>query len=454
MQDKNEIEKLNQLKSAVQLSPDNLLLRAIYADALLSAGKSAEAEEEFRHLLKKEPENAELHYKLANLYYRQNKISKAVVLLEPFINRDNVPDNMLLLHINLLIKENDTRQAAKFYARLKQRNPELKDQYLENLLGAGFEDAGDEDDDEKDKVRLHSEETGPTDEDILLEKPDISFKDVGGMDSVKEDIAMKIIAPLKHKDLFKAYGKKTGGGILMFGPPGCGKTYIAKATAGEINASFIPVGLHDVLDMWLGQSEHHLHDVFEYARRNAPCVLFFDEVDAIGASRGDMKTSGTRGLINQFLMELDGVNTSNEGILILAATNAPWYLDTAFKRPGRFDKIVFVPPPDAGARKAILDIILKGKPTEQLDAEYIAKAANGFSGADLKALIETCVEDKLKEIIKSGIETPLSMKDIKKTIKAIKPSTKDWFETAKNYAIYSNRSGWYDDILKYLGIER
>src|SRR5207247_1448737 len=171
------------------------------------------------------------------------------------------------------------------------------------------------------RVRAAWEEAPPP-PDTAIERPQITFKDVGGMDAVKEEIRMKIIFPLTHPELYEAYGKAIGGGILMYGPPGCGKTHLARATAGEVKAGFLAVGISDVLDMWIGNSERNLHSLFEQARRNAPCVLFFDEVDALGASRTDMKTSAGRHLINQFLSELDGVKASNEGVLILGATNA------------------------------------------------------------------------------------------------------------------------------------
>ena len=168
--------------------------------------------------------------------------------------------------------------------------------------------------------------------------------------ALKEEIRLKIIYPLQHADLYAAYGKSAGGGILMYGPPGCGKTHLARATAGEIKAGFLSVGINDVLDMWIGNSERNLHEMFEQARQNKPCVLFFDEVDALGASRSDMRASAGRHLINQFLSEMDGVQSANEGVLVLAATNAPWHLDPAFRRPGRFDRVLFVPPPDRPAQ--------------------------------------------------------------------------------------------------------
>jgi SpoVK/Ycf46/Vps4 family AAA+-type ATPase len=261
---------------------------------------------------------------------------------------------------------------------------------------------------------------------------------------------MKIIYPLTHADLFKAYGKSVGGGILMYGPPGCGKTHLARATAGEIKAGFIAVGISDVLDMWIGNSEKNLHEVFDRARRSRPCVLFFDEVDALGANRHDMRQSAGRHLINQFLSELDGVQSSNEGVLILAATNAPWHLDPAFRRPGRFDRVLFVPPPDVPARAAILRILMRGKPVGDVDYEVVARKAEAFSGADLKAVIDQAVENKLREAMKEGLPRPLATKDLLSTAGTVKATTREWFATARNFALYANQGGIYDEILKFL----
>jgi SpoVK/Ycf46/Vps4 family AAA+-type ATPase len=287
-----------------------------------------------------------------------------------------------------------------------------------------------------------------------VERPKINFDDVGGMSKVKEEINIKIIQPLQYPDLYKAYGKKTGGGILLYGPPGCGKTHLARATAGQIKASFISIGIHDVLDMWIGSSEKKLHELFELARRQTPCVMFFDEIDALGASRTDLRSSDSKKLINQFLSELDGVESSNDGLLVLGATNAPWHLDTAFRRPGRFDRIIFVQPPDVESRESILRIMLKGKPIKDIDYNALAKFTGEFSGADLNALVDVAIEHKLRESFKDGIPQPLSTKDLLSAARQVKPSTKEWFNAARNYALYSNESGLYDDILEYLKLKK
>jgi SpoVK/Ycf46/Vps4 family AAA+-type ATPase len=236
----------------------------------------------------------------------------------------------------------------------------------------------------------------------------------------------------------------------MYGPPGCGKTYLARATAGEVHAAFLVVGLNDVLDMWLGNSERNLHELFAQARRLRPCVLFFDEVDALGASRTDLRHSAARQVINQFLSELDGVEHSNEGVLVLAATNAPWHLDAAFRRPGRFDRQIFVPPPDAPARAAILRLLCRGKPVQDMDYDNLARKTEHFSGADLKAVVDVAVEAKLRVALKDGRPRPLTTKDLQSAASQLKPTTREWFATARNYALYSNQSGVYDDVLRHL----
>ena len=186
----------------------------------------------------------------------------------------------------------------------------------------------------------------------------------------------------------------------------------------------------------------------------APCVLFFDEVDALGASRSDLRQSGGRHVINQFLSELDGVGSDNDGVLVLAATNAPWHLDSAFRRPGRFDEIVFVPPPDRAARAEILALLLRGKPTDKLDLDAVAKKTDKFSGADLNAVVENAVDACLDDALRTGTPAPISTKILLAAAKRRRATTTDWFATARNHALYANESGLYDDVLQYLDLRR
>ena len=436
-------EAIQSLKEALELSPENIPLRLHLADMLMQANRFAEAETELKEVLEKDKLNVKAKSGLAKTYFHLEKYSVAAVIFEELTKNGKANAQDYLVYAKVLIKENQLPQAVKIYQTALMMNPELKDEQIEIALK---QPQYANDDDMLDSILDEANN--------FMEKPDINFDDVGGMERVKDEIEIKIIRPLQHPELYEAYGKKIGGGILLYGPPGCGKTYLAKATAGQVKAKFMKIGINDVLDMWIGNSEKQLHEIFEHARRNKPCVLFFDEVDALGASRTDMRHSAGRFLINQFLDELDGVSANNDGVLILAATNAPWHLDTAFRRPGRFDRIIFVEPPDTKGRELIMQIILQGKPIEQIDYNAIAKATADFSGADLNAVVDICIEDKLRDSFKTGKPEPIRTKDILNAIKKHKPTTKEWFNSARNYALYSNESGLYDDILTYLNIKK
>jgi ATP-dependent 26S proteasome regulatory subunit len=281
-------------------------------------------------------------------------------------------------------------------------------------------------------------------------EPPITLDDVGGMESVKKRLNMAFLAPLKNPEIMKLYGKSLKGGLLLYGPPGCGKTFIARALAGELGATFMSVGLSDVLDMWLGESERKLHEIFETARRKAPAVLFFDEIDALGQKRSHLKHSGGRTIVNQLLAEMDSIGSDNKNVFILAATNHPWDVDTALRRPGRFDRMVLVLPPDGEARIQILQYHLKDRPVQNLDLQLIAKNTDHFSGADLAHLVESAVEYAMHDSIESGSVRAVTMDDFKKAAAEISPSTRPWFETARNYAMFANEGGVYDELLDYV----
>jgi AAA+ superfamily predicted ATPase len=276
-----------------------------------------------------------------------------------------------------------------------------------------------------------------------------TFADVGGMTDVIERIKMNIVYPFKNPSVFQKFKKRSGGGILLYGPPGCGKTHIARATAGECEATFISIAITDVLSRWLGESEQHLHQIFEVARRRSPTVVFIDEIDAIGVNRGDASGSMAP-IVNVLLTEMDGIAAQNENLMILGATNVPWRVDSALRRPGRFDRVIFVPPPDEEARIAILKIHLGDLPSEPLDLVKVAKATDRFSGADLRAVVERATETVIAQELKGATDCKLTQRIVMDAAKQTRPSTAEWLETAKSYASYSNRSGLYDDLAQYL----
>ena len=277
-----------------------------------------------------------------------------------------------------------------------------------------------------------------------------TLADVGGMQSVKDRLTMAFLAPLRNPEIRKLYGKSLSGGLLLYGPPGCGKTYIARALAGEVGAAFMNVRISDVLGHYIGDSENNLHDVFETARACAPVVLFLDEIDAVGMRRSPSSASYMRPVTNQLLMELDGIGADNEGVFILAATNTPWDVDPALRRPGRFDRCVAVLPPDGPARQAVLYHHLKSRPVEGIDMGYLVQHTDGFTGADLAHLVDSAVEYAMMDSVRTGNVRMVTMQDFRRALEQIRPSAGPWFVTARNIVEYGNREGQYDDLAKYM----
>lgn len=277
-----------------------------------------------------------------------------------------------------------------------------------------------------------------------------TLADVGGMQSVKDRLTMAFLAPLRNPEIRKLYGKSLSGGLLLYGPPGCGKTYIARALAGEVGAAFMNVRISDVLGHYIGDSENNLHDVFETARACAPVVLFLDEIDAVGMRRSPSSASYMRPVTNQLLMELDGIGADNEGVFILAATNTPWDVDPALRRPGRFDRCVAVLPPDGPARQAVLYHHLKSRPVEGIDMGYLVQHTDGFTGADLAHLVDSAVEYAMMDSVRTGNVRMVTMQDFLRALAQIRPSAGPWFVTARNIVEYGNRDGQYDDLAEYM----
>lgn len=460
------MSSLDTLRQALAVSPDNVPLLLLMAQGSHEEFQIDEARSFYERVLKLETKNREGRLGLCRVLHSQGKTSEAIVRMEAYVvecPKDPVGHQLLS---RLLLADGQLETARHHYQLSRQLPGAVIDAALEKELyldhhtkmpteekrNKGAVTAEGWTKLEEELAAEELEDSDPLNE--FMEQPTISFKEVGGMEAVKEEIRMKILYPLQNPDLFRAYGKKIGGGVLLYGPPGCGKTLLSRATAGEIKANFFSIGIHQILDLYIGESEKNLHRIFEMARENTPAVLFFDEVDALAADRADLRKSAGRTLINQFLSEMDGTTSDNEGLLILGATNAPWHIDPAFRRPGRFDRVLFVPPPDEEARLAVIQVMAQGKPIADLDAKALAQKTKDFSGADLKAVFDLAIEHGLAAAMKKGQIVPITTKDLLEAVKLVRPSCKAWFESAKNYALYSNQGGFYNDVLTFLGIKK
>lgn len=407
-------DRLEGLRAAVELSPDNHALRLVLAEALLEAERTPEALEVYGQLLDRDALPAEELVGVGELALAADRLQLAARCLE----------------------------AARAHgvqggtAGLAER--------LEDALG----DAGamrrvvDEEDEDED---------WPGIADLVDPTEQVTFADVGGLKDVKDAVHRTIILPFQRPDLYAKYGRKAGGGVLLYGPPGCGKTLLARATAGECGLPFLNLRIEEVLDPMYGVSERRLHAAFEQAREQAPCVLFLDELDALAFARRKQSGSAGRALVDQLLQELDAIGAENDGLLVLAATNAPWDVDDALKRPGRFDRVVFVPPPDLEARRRVLELSLAERPVGKVDLKRLAASTPLLSGADLKAVVERATDLAIDVALTTGHDAPIEQHQLETAVAAVRATTLEWLRTARNHVEFGNDGGGYDAVKDYLG---
>ncbi len=403
-------ESREQLERALLSDPFNDELRARYAEWLLGAGDPAAALAQYEILVRQSPEAAPARIGAA----------RALLLL------------------------GKPAEAASRYAGARQLEGFVPHADLEAHLAA--------------TSRAHAPKLsvvggGRGDNVITLAPPSqerIRFEDIAGLEDLKRTIRLQIIEPFLKPGLFAKFKKRAGGGVLLYGPPGCGKTMIARAVAAECRAEFLSIGISDVLNLYIGESERNLAALFETARHSRPCVLFFDEIDALGFARSKARSEHTRQIVNEFLAQLDGFGTDNHEVLILAATNMPWDVDSALKRPGRFSRQVFVPPPDEAARARIVELKLAGVPHEAVDCGAIAALTPHFSGADIEGLVDLAKDYVLEEHLAGGAERGIEQQDLHRAAQAATASTLDWLRTARNLVKYAGADDAYSEVGRYL----
>ncbi|MBA3462712.1 MAG: AAA family ATPase [Deltaproteobacteria bacterium] len=435
---------LRSLLEALAATPDNTALRIAVIRELDSKGDPRAAS--YADRLTPEATGPADRALVAGVLLRTGSASRALAFTE-----GNQPD-VQMMRARVLLAQGDQGGALAAYDAAVKSNPTLEDRDLRHQLLSKVTVHEGQGDGPRLRV-VSNDDTDRSELDRLLhpQEPPITFDDVGGLAEIKTAIEKKIILPFQKPALFAKFKKKAGGGILLYGPPGCGKTLLARATAGQVNATFLNVAIEDVLDMYIGESERKLHALFDKARASTPSVMFFDELEALAGKRQHTREGTSSKLVSQFLTEMDGFVKNNSGVLILAASNVPWAIDPAFRRPGRFDRVLFVPPPDKAARASILQILLKGRPiATDIDHGQLAARTSGFSGADLENLVDTAADHAIAASLSKNTEVPIDMAHLSAALGEIKPTTIEWLTTARNYARYSNEGGQYDEVLDFL----
>jgi AAA+ superfamily predicted ATPase len=427
---------LDSLRRAVEAMPDDVPLRLHLATMLLRAGQRDEAVRQLGAVLQRDPGNAQALGLLRDLGGGPGPAEAAGQ--PPAASPDNPAERSVVPPA----APPGAPGAAAGPGQPPQYDWSQAEDELRDVLPAMF--IGDAPG--ADSASAGLEEADAYD----AEHAGLTLADVAGMTEVKQRLEAAFLAPMRNPELRRLYGKSLRGGLLLYGPPGCGKTFIARAVAGELGARFIAVSFADIIDMFVGQSERNIHELFEIARRNAPCVLFLDEVDAIGQKRSQLRHTPMRSAVNQLLLELDDVSGHNEGVFLLAATNHPWDVDSALRRPGRFDRTLLVLPPDAAAREEVFRYHLKGRPVAGIDLARLARQTDGYSGADIAHICETAAERALMDSVRLGEPRMIGLDDLEAAIGEVKPSLGAWFDTARNVALFANEGGTYDDLAAYL----
>jgi SpoVK/Ycf46/Vps4 family AAA+-type ATPase len=422
-------------------------------NALFEESKFDEAINEYNEAMKIDPKYADAYFNRALTERLTQNFSAAKKDLEYVMELQPKSADAPLLIGDIAESNNDFTGAKYWYERSLANNPDYAEakNRLEQIdqklhIDVGEEGAGSQKWDQKEMQKYDQKEAVIEEGQIKkvpFFKSTVTLETVKGQKKAKEFLQDNIILAIKRPDLFKKYGKKMGVGLLFYGPPGTGKTFLASAIAGESGANMIIAQINQIVDMYTGNTEKNLHAIFEQARKNTPCIIFFDELDALGTKRSGGGSEGgesnsIRLAINQFLTEMSGVEENPEGIYVVGATNQPWDIDPALKRSGRFGDTLYIKAPTYFERKAIFELYTKNAPRKKLNLGRLARATMGWSPADISRVADRAKMLPLLHEYSAKTERLLTTEDVLNVLRDkdyAGSSLDEWFEMVKKDVI-------------------
>ncbi|MCL4364792.1 MAG: AAA family ATPase [Candidatus Marsarchaeota archaeon] len=409
------------------------------AGVLFEENKFEDAIATYGQAISEDPNYSSAYFNRALAYAIINKYSEATRDAEKVL--DIEPDSYDAPYVMGIIAEyqNDFQGAKEWYDKALSRNPKYEqargrlealkakmNKHPEIPISKGAKKSEDETVVEEGQIKK-----------VKFFKSSITFSDVVGMDKQKKVIHDNIVLAITKPDLLRAYGKKLGLGVIFYGPPGNGKTYLVNAIAGETKSNVIIAQINQIVDMYAGNTEKNMHAIFQQAREAAPCIVFFDELDALGVKRGGDGGGGGEGqsfmrmAVNQFLQEMDGVEKNPEGLFVIGATNAPWDIDPALKRSKRFGETVYMPPPDYKTRKGAFKYHTRKMPISHVNFDRLARSTMGFSSADIEEICDKAALIPAVEEDRTGKRRKITMNDFLKMIKTHGNTLDEWYGMVK-----------------------
>lgn len=437
--DKNDLKNLEE---ALKRSPNNIGLRLNYALKLFKLKEFDSAEKNYQHVLKISADNIKAKQGLIEVYFAKKNFSAVIVIAEELVNKNIASEKILELYAKSLLRQNNVQEAQEVYDKLITRNPFYFDEELDSALDDKDEYLDIKDDEfgyELGENEEFGQKQGDDLEDFLidnflgmgehlfLEEKNIHLGDVVGLDEAKQVLRHKLSFINRDEKLASTYNLRSTGGILLFGPYGCGKTHIIKTIPYEFDCKVLPYEMFRLTDPWSFKQEGMMHYFYNFARANMPCVLFFDELDGLIFDRNLVQSNADRVVISKFLTEMDSVRQNNEEVVIIAATNAPWKLDPALLRYGRFDSILFLPPPTSKERGLFLEKKLSKVKNNLKNLDKLIELTKNFSYAEIEQLFD---QTTMKLMTSKPLKTlpTINEKDLMENLEGIIPTFASWYK--------------------------